>query len=438
MGITVIGAGLSGCEAAWQIARRGMEVDLYEMRPLKMTKAHETANFAELVCSNSLGSLEPTAASGLLKKELLAFDSLIIQCALETSVLAGGALAVDREAFSAKVTSAIAGEKNIRVIQGECETLPTGVFVLATGPLSSPAITKALQEKTREENLFFYDAAAPILLRESLLESEGFWAARYDKGTPDYFNCPLSKKEYGEFWEALVSALVTPIHSPDEDLPVFEGCMPIEVMAKRGLDTLRFGPLKPVGLICPKEQRRPYAVVQLRRENAAASLLNMVGFQTRLTFGEQKRVFRKIPALQNAEFVRLGVMHRNTYINAPRLLDTNYALKSDGDIFVAGQLSGVEGYVESVSSGLVAGLNAVRRARREEPLYFPLESLLGALPHYIASSSGENFQPMNANFGILPPLSSPARDKKTRKQQYVDRSLESLRHFLERGGRKGH
>lgn len=429
--VTVVGAGLAGSEAAWQLAQRGIQVRLYEMRPQVTTPAHETGHFAELVCSNSLGSVLETSAGGVLKMELERLDSLIIRTAKEHRVPAGGALAVDRELFAQAVTERLQNHPKIEIINEECTAIPEGVAVIATGPLTSPRLTEALKEITRSENLYFYDAAAPIVLGESVDYDKGFWGARYGKGTADYFNCPLTKEEYEEFVEALVTAEEAPLHEGDlgeEDLTVFEGCMPIEVMARRGKDALRYGPFKPVGLTDP-EGKRPYAVLQLRLENTEATLFNLVGCQTRLKWGEQNRVFQLIPALRSAEFVRYGVMHRNTFINSPKVLNASFQCKDEQRIFLAGQLTGVEGYVESTASGLLAGINAARFALGQEVLAMPRETMLGSLAHYIAAADPGHFQPMNANFGILPVLDPPVRGKKDRKLAYAKRALDTLESF---------
>lgn len=429
--VTVVGAGLAGSEAAWQLAQRGIQVRLYEMRPQVTTPAHETGHFAELVCSNSLGSVLETSAGGVLKMELERLDSLVIRTAKEHRVPAGGALAVDRELFAQAVTERLQNHPKIEIINEECTAIPEGVAVIATGPLTSPRLTEALKEITRSENLYFYDAAAPIVLGDSVDYDKGFWGARYGKGTADYFNCPLTKEEYEEFVEALVTAEEAPLHEGDlgeEDLTVFEGCMPIEVMARRGKDALRYGPFKPVGLTDP-EGKRPYAVLQLRLENTEATLFNLVGCQTRLKWGEQNRVFQLIPALRSAEFVRYGVMHRNTFINSPKVLNASFQCKDEQRIFLAGQLTGVEGYVESTASGLLAGINAARFALGQEVLAMPRETMLGSLAHYIAAADPGHFQPMNANFGILPVLDPPVRGKKDRKLAYAKRALDTLESF---------
>ena len=429
--VTVVGAWLAGSEAAWQLAQRGIQVRLYEMRPQVTTPAHETGHFAELVCSNSLGSVLDTSAGGVLKMELERLDSLVIRTAKEHRVPAGGALAVDRELFAQAVTERLQNHPKIEIINEECTAIPEGVAVIATGPLTSPRLTEALKDITRSENLYFYDAAAPIVLGESVDYDKGFWGARYGKGTADYFNCPLTKEEYEEFVEALVTAEEAPLHEGDlgeEDLTVFEGCMPIEVMARRGKDALRYGPFKPVGLTDP-EGKRPYAVLQLRLENTEATLFNLVGCQTRLKWGEQNRVFQLIPALRSAEFVRYGVMHRNTFINSPKVLNASFQCKDEQRIFLAGQLTGVEGYVESTASGLLAGINAARFALGQEVLAMPRETMLGSLAHYIAAADPGHFQPMNANFGILPVLDPPVRGKKDRKLAYAKRALDTLESF---------
>ena len=429
--VSVIGAGLAGSEAAWQLAQRGISVRLFEMRPHVRTPAHESGDFAELVCSNSLGSLLENAAGGLLKKELELMDSLILRVAKKTMVPAGGALAVDRGEFAKEVTKALLEHPKISFVNEECREIPDGVVVIATGPLTSDSLTEVLQGLTQAENLYFFDAAAPIVVGESIDYTKGFWAARYDKGTADYFNCPLTKEEYEDFVHALVHAEVAPLHDSDiatEDLAVFEGCMPIEVMAKRGADALRYGPFRPVGLTGP-DGRRPYAVLQLRQENTEATLFNLVGCQTRLKWGEQKEVFQRIPALKNAEFVRYGVMHRNTFINSPQVLNASFQFRDIERIFLAGQITGVEGYVESTASGLLAGVNAARFVQGEEPIVLPQETMLGSLAHYISGADPKHFQPMNANFGILPPLEPPVRGKKERKLAYAQRALETLESF---------
>lgn len=427
--VTVIGAGLAGSEAAWQIARQSIAVKLYEMRPQTKTPAHETGELAELVCSNSLGSLLETTAGGLLKAELERFGSLVLEVAQNTSVPAGGALAVDRHLFASSVTKRIEAEPLIEVVRSECRQLPEGIGIIATGPLSSPGIVAELQTLTKSDNLFFYDAAAPIVVGESVDYERGFWAARYGRGSADYFNCPLTKEEYLEFWQALLTAEEAPVHDHEEGVTVFEGCVPLEVLAKRGEDALRYGPFRPVGL-ADREGKRPYAVLQLRRENTEATLFNLVGCQTRLKWGEQERVFQLIPALRNCEFVRYGVMHRNTFINSPEVLNRGFQFRDSPDLFLAGQITGVEGYVESTASGLLAGINAARRFRGEQPLFLPQETMLGGLANYISSADPKHFQPMNANFGILPPLHEKIRGKKERRQAYAQRALRVLEEYL--------
>ncbi len=432
--ITVIGAGLAGSEAAWQIAKRGIAVKLYEMRPHTKTPAHETGHFAELVCSNSLGSQLESTAGGLLKAELERFGSLVLEVARRSSVPAGGALAVDRHLFASSITKRLENEPLIEVVRAECRTIPSGIVVIATGPLSSAAITAELQALTQRDNLFFYDAAAPIVVGESVDYARGFWAARYGRGSADYFNCPLSREEYLKFWQALITAEEAPLHGHEEGITVFEGCVPLEVLARRGEDALRYGPFRPVGLEDPQSKdppaQRPYAVLQLRRENTEATLFNLVGCQTRLKWAEQKRVFQLIPALRSCEFVRYGVMHRNTFINSPRVLNCGFQFREYPDLFLAGQITGVEGYVESTASGLLAGLNAARRVQGEEPLFLPPETILGSLANYIAGADPQHFQPMNANFGILPPLDEKVRGKKERRLAYARRALGALDKFL--------
>lgn len=430
MAINVIGAGLAGCEAAWQIAKRGLEVVLWEMRPFQQTPAHSSGDFAELVCSNSLGSTSETTAAGLLKLELERLGSLILDTAKQAQVPAGSALAVDRHRFAQLVTERIQSCPQIRVVREECTDIPQGITVVATGPLTSDAMTEALKRLTKSEYLHFYDAAAPIVDGTTIDYTAGFWGARYGRGEPDYFNCPLTRDEYEAFWKALANADLAPVHLEEEtELTVFEGCMPIEVLAARGKDALRYGPLRPVGLVGPSG-RRPYAVLQLRKENTQGTLFNLVGCQTRLKWGEQKRVFRMIPALRQAEFVRYGVMHRNTFVKAPEVLLPSFQMRRYANILLAGQLTGVEGYVESTASGLTAGINAARLAMGRKPLVFPEDTMIGALAAYIAKAAPEHFQPMNANFGILPPLSERIRDKQARKLSYTKRALQSLEAYL--------
>ena len=431
MVVTVIGAGLAGCEAAWQIAKRGINVDLYEMKPHKYTPAHHSPNFAELVCSNSLRSDRLENAVGLLKEEMRLMDSLIIKCADNVRVPAGGSLAVDREKFSRLVTSKIKENNKIRIINQEVQQIPReGFVVIATGPLTSDALTHSIREFTGNDYLYFYDAAAPIVTYASIDFEKAFMADRYDRGTADYINCPLTNEEYHDFINELINAETAELKS-FEDSKVFEGCMPVEVMAKRGEQTLLFGPMKPVGLIDPKTGKEAYAVVQLRRDNKEGTLYNIVGFQTHLKWGEQKRIFGMIPALKNAEFVRYGVMHRNTFINSPKLLDNVYRSKKDPGIFFAGQITGVEGYVESTSSGLIAGINAARMSKGEDAFILPRETANGALSHYISNPTADNFQPMNINFGLLPPLDLRIRNKREKNLKISERALLLLNEKLE-------
>ncbi len=427
--VTVVGAGLAGCEAAWQLAKRKIPVRLIEMKPEKMTPAHSSADFAELVCSNSLRSDELSNAVGLLKEELRRLGSLIMECADATRVAAGGALAVDRQAFSAAVTGRILACPEIQVVSREVTELPEGEVIIATGPLTSDAFAKTIEKLFPETGyMSFYDAAAPIVTADSIDMDSAFFASRYDKGTADYINCPMSKEEYLLFWSELCTAREAQIHGFD-DGGVFEGCMPVEVMARRGEDTLRFGPLKPVGLIDPRTGRENYAVVQLRRDNAQGSIYNIVGFQTHLLFPEQKRVFSLIPALKNAEFVRYGVMHRNTYLNSPKLLDRYYRLKDRPCVSFAGQITGVEGYVESTASGMLAGLETAARLSGEPPLDFPKETAIGALSLYISEGSVGNFQPMNINFGIIEPLDKRVKGKRNKNAEISARALEIIDNY---------
>ena len=429
--ITIIGGGLAGCEAAYQIAKAGIPVKLYEMKPKKYSPAHSNQNLAEIVCSNSFKSNLHTNACGLLKEELLLLDSLLIRIANEVKVPAGQALAVDREMFSKKVTQEIENNQNIEIIHEEKQTIPEeGIVIIATGPLTSDTLSKTIGNVTGEDKLAFYDAAAPIIEKSSINMHIAFVADRYDyekqekREEASYINLPMNQQEYEEFWQALVHAEVVELHQ-FEKREIFEGCMPVEVMAKRGIDTLRFGPLKPVGFIDPRTGKRPYAIVQLRQDNQEGTIYNMVGFQTNLKYGEQKRVFQKIPGLENAEFVKYGVMHRNTFLHSPSLLNETYQMKNKPNIYFAGQITGVEGYVESISSGMVAALNAIRQYNNRPPLIFPKETMIGALAHYI-SSPNEKFQPMNANFGILPPLEETIKDKKIKYNQLADRAIEKI------------
>lgn len=429
MVVKVIGGGLAGAEASYQIAKRGIKVELYEMRPHTMTPAHKSDYLAELVCSNSFGSNETTSAQGLLKEELRQLDSLLINQAEFSRVPAGGALAVDRDHFSLKITKEIEKNPLIQVINEEITEIPNGPVIIATGPLTSDKLAKQLQEFLGEDHLYFYDAAAPIITRESLDETKGFWASRYGKGEGEYFNAPLTKEEYELFINELLQAESANKHAFEEDA-FFEGCMPVEKIASRGLDTLRFGPLKPVGLIDPSTGREPYAVVQLRQDDKEGRLYNLVGFQTSLKWGEQKRVFSLIPALKDAEFVRFGVMHRNTFINAPRSLRSTFQTKQRDDLFLAGQLTGVEGYVESIASGLLAGVNITRLLKGQSLVTLPETTLVGALSRYITSASEKNFQPMNANFGLLPLPTERIRKKAERKVYYSKRALADLECYI--------
>ncbi len=423
--VTVLGAGLAGSECAWQLARRGINVKLIEMKPVKMTPAHTSPNFAELVCSNSLRSDELTNAVGLLKAEMRAMGSLIMESADANKVAAGGALAVDREGFSKYITDKLKSLPNVEVVSAEATEIPEGEVVIATGPLSSDAIAEKIAALCPDSDLHFYDAVAPIVTLESVDMDSAFFASRYDKGTADYVNCPMDKDEYLAFVEELVHAKEAEVHGFD-DGGVFEGCMPVEVMARRGVDTLRYGPLKPVGLIDPRTGRENYAVVQLRRDNADGTIYNIVGFQTHLTWGEQKRVFSMIPALRNAEFVRYGVMHRNTYLNSPKLLDRYYRLRTDGRISFAGQMTGVEGYVESAASGMLVGIETAARVLGMEPVDFPQETAIGALSLYVSGGSVGDFQPMNVNFGIISPLGYRVKGKRNKNAEISKRSLEII------------
>ncbi len=430
MKANVIGAGLAGCEAAWQLASRGVDVTLYEMKPARHSPAHSSDNFAELVCSNSLRADGLANAVGLLKTEMRRLDSLIMMAADATAVPAGGALAVDREAFSAMITEKIRNHPRITVVEQEVTELPDGPTVVASGPLTSEALSRAIGQKLGKDYLYFFDAAAPIVTAESIDMNVAFFASRYDKGTPDYINCPMDKEQYTRFYNELITAKQAHLHEFDRDQKVFEGCMPVEVMAKRGEQTLLFGPLKPVGLVDSRTGKRSYAVVQLRKDNAQGSLYNIVGFQTHLTFGEQKRVFSMIPGLENAEFVRYGVMHRNTYIHSPGLMTPFYSLKSQRDLFFAGQMTGVEGYVESAASGLVAGLNLARRLQNKEEILFPKETALGALAQYVSDDTVANFQPMNINFGIITSLDQRIKNKQERYTAISMRALAALEEYI--------
>ena len=425
--VIVIGAGLAGCEAAWQLAQRGIPVELREMKGSKMTPAHHSADFAELVCSNSLRSDQLENAVGLIKEELRRMGSLILACADAHRVEAGGALAVDRFGFSAAVTEKIRSHPLITVVEGEVTAIPAeGEVIIASGPLTSDALSQAIARRFPESRyLNFYDAAAPLVTFESVDMTSAFFASRYDKGTPDYINCPMTAEEYEAFWTELCAAQEAEVHG-FEDKNVFEGCMPVEVMARRGHDTLCYGPLKPRGLTDPRTGREPFAVVQLRRDNAQGSIYNLVGFQTHLKWPEQRRVFSMIPALKNAEFVRYGVMHRNTYLDSPRLLDRYYRVRKEPRLCFAGQITGVEGYVESTASGFLAAVELARRLRGLAPVDFPQETAVGALALYVSNESVTDFQPMNVNFGIIPPLGYKVKGKRNKNAELSKRALEKL------------
>lgn len=427
--VTVIGAGLAGSEAAWQIASQGVPVILYEMRARRQTPAHVTDQFAELVCSNSFRAQGITNAVGLLKEEMRLMDSLIITCADLHAVPAGGALAVDREAFAAEVTKRLTNHPLIEVRNEEMTTIPEGIVVVATGPLTSPELSDHLIALTGESYLYFFDAAAPIIEKDSIDMSKVYLASRYDKGEAAYLNCPMNEEQFNRFYEQLVTAETAPLKDFEQSM-VFEGCVPIEVLARRGKQTVLFGPMKPVGLPHPETGELPHAVVQLRQDNAAGTLYNMVGFQTHLKWGEQKRVFSMIPGLEQAEIVRYGVMHRNTFINSPRLLKETYQFKTRDSLYFAGQMTGVEGYVESAASGLIAGVNAGRLAKGQHNVTFPAESAMGSLARYITTADFQHFQPMNVNFGLLPPLAKRIRNKKERNEQLAERALQQMRSFI--------
>ncbi|MGW8956185.1 FADH(2)-oxidizing methylenetetrahydrofolate--tRNA-(uracil(54)-C(5))-methyltransferase TrmFO [Paenibacillus sp. NPDC055715] len=428
--VTVIGAGLAGSEAAWQIASRGVPVKLYEMRPVVKTPAHHTDKFAELVCSNSLRANGLTNAVGVLKEEMRILNSLILNAADRHAVPAGGALAVDRDGFSGHITDTLHQHPLIEVVNEELQEIPQdGIVVIATGPLTSPALSEQIKSLMGEEYFYFYDAAAPIVEKDSIDMSKVYLASRYDKGEAAYLNCPMNEAEFDAFYEALITAEVAQVKEFEKEI-YFEGCMPIEVMMQRGKQTALFGPMKPVGLVNPHTGELPYAVVQLRQDNAAGTLYNLVGFQTHLKWGEQKRVFSMIPGLENAEFVRYGVMHRNTFINSPQQLHPTYQFKGRSNLFFAGQMTGVEGYVESAASGLLAGMNAARAARGQEMFVFPAETTLGSMARYITTADFKHFQPMNANFGLLPKLETRIRNKKEKNEALANRALESLRGYI--------
>ncbi|WP_285860135.1 MULTISPECIES: FADH(2)-oxidizing methylenetetrahydrofolate--tRNA-(uracil(54)-C(5))-methyltransferase TrmFO [Paenibacillus] len=428
--VTVIGAGLAGSEAAWQIASRGVPVTLYEMRPVVKTPAHHTDKFAELVCSNSLRANGLTNAVGVLKEEMRLLNSLVLGSADRNAVPAGGALAVDRDGFSGEITSTLREHPLIEVVNEEIKEIPQeGVVVIATGPLTSPALSEQIKALTGEDYFYFYDAAAPIIEKDSIDMNKVYLASRYDKGEAAYLNCPMTEQEFDAFYEALITAEVAQLKEFEKEV-YFEGCMPIEIMMRRGKQTALFGPMKPVGLVNPHTGTLPHAVVQLRQDNAAGTLYNMVGFQTHLKWGEQKRVFSMIPGLENAEFVRYGVMHRNTFINSPRLMLPTYQLKERRTLFFAGQMTGVEGYVESAASGLLAGINAARIARGQEGIVLPEDTALGSMARYITTADFEHFQPMNANFGLFPKLDTRYRKKAEKNEALAQRALDSLRSFI--------
>jgi methylenetetrahydrofolate--tRNA-(uracil-5-)-methyltransferase len=429
--VIVIGAGLAGSEAAWQLAKRGIKVRLYEMRPVVNTPAHHTDKFGELVCSNSLRSNQLENAVGLLKEEMRRLGSLIMECADSKALPAGGALAVDREGFSQEITDRITGNSNIEIIREEVTSIPENEYVIvATGPLTSEKLSFSIGSMMDNDYLYFYDAAAPIVTYESINKDKVFMASRYDKGDSDYINCPMTEEEYVSFHKELVNAETAPLKSFEKEV-VFEGCMPVETMAKRGLQTLLFGPLKPVGLTDPRNGKQPYAVVQLRRDNKEGTLYNIVGFQTHLKWGEQKRVFGMIPGLENAEFVRYGVMHRNTFINSPKVMRPTLQFHNNERLFFAGQMTGVEGYVESASSGLVAGINMARIINDMEPVVFPETTAHGALCRYITDRTIKTFQPMNVNFGIFPQPEYRIRNKKEKSSYYAERALKDLEKFIQ-------
>ena len=430
--VKVIGAGLAGCEAAWQLAKRGIQVELYEMKPQKMSPAHHSVDFAELVCSNSFRGDRLENAVGLLKEELRRLDSLILSCAEATRVEAGGCLAVDRGGFAKMVTEKIRNHPNITVIAEEVTQMPEGPVIVATGPLTSDAMSDAIGAYFGQDYLHFFDAAAPLVTAESIDMTKAWWQSRYDRGTPDYVNCSMDKAEYEAFVTELVAAEEAEVHG-FEDKNVFEGCMPVEVMARRGFDTLRYGPLKPVGLTDPNTGKEPYAVVQLRQDNSEGSIFNLVGFQTHLKFGEQKRVFSMIPALKNAEFVRYGVMHRNTFLQSPKLLDCYYADRRNPMVAFAGQMTGVEGYVESTASGFLAAIAMAAKVQGKDVPVFPKTTAIGALGHYISDESVVSFQPMNVNFSIIAPLEQRVRKKAEKNLAIANRSLAIIDEMIAQG-----
>ena len=433
MKINVIGAGLAGSEAALQIAKRGIEVNLYEMRPNKTTGAHVTDKFAEFVCSNSLGAADCSNASGLLKKEMQMLGGELINIAFEHAVPAGGALAIDREAFSSAVTEKINNQHNINVIREEIKSIPDGVTIIASGPLTAEALANAIKEFTNSEHLHFFDAIAPIVDVESINFDKAFYASRYDKGEASYINCPMNKEEYEKFYNILINAPKIELKEFEKNAKFFESCLPVEVLASRGVDTLRFGPMKPVGLIDKRTGEKNYAVVQLRQDNSAKTLYNLVGFQTNLKWGAQKELLQSIPGLENANIVRYGVMHRNTFINSPQLLNPTLEARSRKGLFFAGQITGTEGYTESIASGLLAGINAVNALTGKELIELPKETMLGALTHYITDSEHTKFQPINSNWGIVPPIELPKKERKNKKlkaELISKRSVEILTNYI--------
>lgn len=431
MKAAVIGAGFAGCEAAWQLNKAGIAVDLYEMKPQRFSPAHKSENFAELVCSNSFKAQRLNSAAGLLKTEMLELDSVCVNAALKTAVPAGGALAVDRELFSALVTEKISGCENINVIREEVSSLPEAdAVVICAGPLASDKLSETIR-KMCGDALSFFDAAAPIVSADSIDMSLAFTQSRYDRGgEDDYINCPMNKEQYEAFYEAIINAESAPVHTFDKRRDVYEGCMPIEVLASRGKDTMRYGPLKPVGLIDPKTGHRPWANLQLRKENSQGTMYNLVGFQTNLKFSEQKRVFSMFPALHSAEFLRYGVMHRNSFINSPTLLNSDFSLRSNPLVFFGGQITGVEGYMESASSGILAGLNCARRLLGKQTVTLPETTMMGALSRYISDETVKNFQPMGANYGVLPPLEEKIRDKSERYMKLSERAVADLKKYI--------
>ena len=429
--VTVIGAGLAGCEATWQLAKRGINVVLYDIKPNKFTPAHSNPNFAEIVCSNSLKSMDNTTASGLLKLEMERFDSLILRCAYSCRVPAGNALAVDREKFAEMVTSEIKSLDNVKILSEEVQEIPQGITILATGPLTTNQLSKSLMNFLEQDNLAFYDASSPIVERDSIDMTKAFVKDRYDKGEGDYINCPMNKAQYLEFYNQLINAERVELKN-FEKKEIFEGCMPVEVMAMRGEDSLRFGPLKPIGLDNPKTKEKYYAVVQLRPEDKDKRLYNLVGFQTNLLFPEQKRVFSLIPGLENAKFIKYGVMHRNTYINAPQVLKNTFQTKKREDLFIAGQLSGVEGYMESTMSGLLCGINAYLLSKGRKLLSLSSNTMMGAIANFITTCPQKDFQPMNANFGIVSPLEQKIKDNKQKREKIVARSLEEIDNMIKK------